>query len=297
MKKYAIAFLLSAGVASVCVGQESPRMMALDSMAATERVFAATSLKIGIRASFLEFFADSALAFAPEPYVFKRAVSKLPPPADPLARTLKWEPIAGDVSASGEMGYLMGPSTMTDHSQPNAPTHYGFYLSVWKKQADGSWKVIIDVGTDATEGITRFFGQKFTPLGNENITAPSTGADTAMMRFELLALDRSFSRSVAAKGLHIAYSEILDPQARAIREGSDPIIGKDSIMAHLPDMVVVDPMNAEVSLAGDLGYTYGAYKSNPNATKPSGYYVRIWKKNQARVWKLVVDKDAPAEEN
>ena len=50
----------------------------------------------------------------------------------------------------------------------------------------------------------------------------------------------------------------------------------------------LDPMDAGVSLAGDLGYTYGAYRTVQGSPEPAGYYVRVWK--------LVVDKMAPGEE-
>ena len=300
MKQLLLLILLVQLSTSIGVCQQ-PKLAsaALDSMAATERAFAATSLKEGIRASFMKFFADSALAFSPEPYVFKEAAAKRPPPANPLARTLRWEPVAGDVSISGDMGYLMGPSTLTDNSQPKATPYYGFYLSVWKKQDDGTWKVIIDIGTQVTEEITRFFGTKFTPLGRGGYVTISQKADPGAARNGLLGMDRSFSRTAAAKNLRSAYTEVLDDSATAIRETVGPIVGKDSIIAFVTrdrKHLLLDPINAGVSRAGDLGYTYGSYKVSADSTKPSGYYVRVWKKTSGSAWKLVVDKDAPVED-
>ena len=299
MKKLLPLILLFYVYPLIGMGQQAHVGGGLDSMVSTERAFAATSLKEGIRASFLKFFEDSALAFSPEPYVFKQAAAKRPPPADPLARTLRWEPVAGDISTSGDMGYLMGPSTLTDNSQPKAPPSYGFYLSVWRKQDDGTWKVIIDIGTTVAKEITRFFGSKFTPLGRDGYITISQRADLAVARNELLGMDRSFSKTATAKNLRSAYADVLDDSARAIRESVGPIAGKDSIIAYVTrhqDHLSLHPINAGVSRAGDLGYTYGSYKIVPDSAKPSGYYVRVWKKTTGNVWKLVVDKDAPAEE-
>jgi ketosteroid isomerase-like protein len=62
-----------------------------------------------------------------------------------------------------------------------------------------------------------------------------------------------------------------------------------------PKHLILDPMRAGISHAGDLGYTYGSYKTAADSARPAGYYVRIWKRNEAGHWKLVVDKEAPVE--
>ena len=298
MKQLLLLFLLAPACACISNAQEKEISAALDSMVATERAFAATSLQVGIRASFVKFFADSALAFSPEPYFFKEAVAKRPPPANPLARTLRWEPVMGDVSASGDMGYLMGPSTLVDNTQPNSPTHYGFYLSVWKRQQDATWKVIIDIGTTVTESIVRFFGRKFTPLGHFAKGRLAHRMDPAAGRDELLGLDRGFGKTASSKSVPSAYEGLLDDSTRAIRENVGPIAGRDSILAFVsrrPGTLLLDPMGSGVSGAGDLGYTYGSYKTVADSTTPSGYYVRVWKRNETGRWKLVVDKEAPVE--
>jgi ketosteroid isomerase-like protein len=61
--------------------------------------------------------------------------------------SLRWEPIGGDIAASGELGYTFGHSTSR---RPNAAgetgDHFGKYVTIWKKQADGGWKVVLDIG-------------------------------------------------------------------------------------------------------------------------------------------------------
>jgi len=56
-----------------------------------------------------------------------------------------WTVNSADVSASGDMGYTLGTfifsATMPDGSNITDP---GKYTTVWKKQADGSWKVAVD---------------------------------------------------------------------------------------------------------------------------------------------------------
>jgi ketosteroid isomerase-like protein len=51
-----------------------------------------------------------------------------------------------DVSKSGELGYTQGPYSMTvSNPKTKAPTtEKGKYLTVYKKQADGTWKAAED---------------------------------------------------------------------------------------------------------------------------------------------------------
>ena len=66
------------------------------------------------------------------------------PPGSP---TLKWEPLKAEVAVSGDLGYTFGRYQRTSiDSLNNESTRYGTYVSVWKKQEDGSWKFVIDAG-------------------------------------------------------------------------------------------------------------------------------------------------------
>jgi len=61
--------------------------------------------------------------------------------------TLTWEPVQADVGASGDLGYTIGhweAHYRTDKGAPASST--GRYLTIWKQQADRSWKVVQDIG-------------------------------------------------------------------------------------------------------------------------------------------------------
>ncbi len=60
---------------------------------------------------------------------------------------LKWEPLKAEVAASGDLGYTFGRyESIALDSLENEVIKYGTYVSVWKKQDDGSWKFVIDAG-------------------------------------------------------------------------------------------------------------------------------------------------------
>src|SRR5262249_45829368 len=91
-------------------------------------------------------FAEDGINFQPHPTNTREAFRKTPPPAPPPPITLNWAPIYGDVSQAGDLGYTTGPYTVEDRSAEKRPARHGMYSSVWKKQADGSWKVVLDLG-------------------------------------------------------------------------------------------------------------------------------------------------------
>jgi ketosteroid isomerase-like protein len=69
---------------------------------------------------------------------FKRAfgeLSKIP------GFSLKWTAEKADVAVSGEMGY----STGTYKATFGPTTDHGKYLTIWRKQSDGSWQVAEDM--------------------------------------------------------------------------------------------------------------------------------------------------------
>jgi ketosteroid isomerase-like protein len=60
---------------------------------------------------------------------------------------LFWIPKKAEVSESADMGWTWGTYIyQAKDEEGNAIKRKGKYLNVWKKQADGSWKVAVDIG-------------------------------------------------------------------------------------------------------------------------------------------------------
>ncbi|MBK6814037.1 MAG: hypothetical protein IPG82_00970 [Saprospiraceae bacterium] len=57
---------------------------------------------------------------------------------------ISWYPLAAEVAASFDLGYTWGNWKYAAIDT----TMYGNYFTVWKKQADGSWKVKLDGGNN-----------------------------------------------------------------------------------------------------------------------------------------------------
>ena len=60
---------------------------------------------------------------------------------------LTWTPVGADISASGDLGFTYGTWEFRSKDKEGKPTvDYGNYTSIWKRQKDGSWKVVLDMG-------------------------------------------------------------------------------------------------------------------------------------------------------
>jgi ketosteroid isomerase-like protein len=65
---------------------------------------------------------------------------------------LTWTPVGADISASGDLGYTYGTFEFRSKDKDGKPTvDHGKYTSIWKKQKDGSWKVVLDMGNASPE--------------------------------------------------------------------------------------------------------------------------------------------------
>ena len=59
---------------------------------------------------------------------------------------LSWSATGAVVSRAGDLGYTIGTFELTvNDAEGNPVTTVGKYVTVWKKQADGQWKVAADI--------------------------------------------------------------------------------------------------------------------------------------------------------
>jgi ketosteroid isomerase-like protein len=141
MKHYCIIILLAAGL-STCV---TP---APDDLIKVDKEFSALSLEKGMKFAFLEYAADSAVLLQRNvmPMVGKKVISDAFESFSDAGFTLSWEPLYADMSQSGDLGYTYG--IYTSFIKADSSVTKGKYVTIWKKQADGSWKFVLDGGNE-----------------------------------------------------------------------------------------------------------------------------------------------------
>jgi uncharacterized protein (TIGR02246 family) len=117
---------------------------------AADRAFAKATATKGVEGWVETFAEDGAMLPAGLPIVRgHKAIRDLMSPAfENEGFKFHWEPEEADIAASGDLGYTIGHYERTvTGPDANASTTTGKYVSIWKRQEDGTWKVVVDLGT------------------------------------------------------------------------------------------------------------------------------------------------------
>ncbi|MCX6233810.1 MAG: DUF4440 domain-containing protein [Bacteroidetes bacterium] len=112
-----------------------------------DRDFSNVSREKGMKASFLEHISDDCVLLRAQqkPIEGRTAIEATFARFSDENSILTWEPLKAVVSESGDLGYTYGiwESKLKDTT---GLVFKGTYLSIWKKNADGKWKVVLDTG-------------------------------------------------------------------------------------------------------------------------------------------------------
>ena len=147
------AAALSALLATGCAVPVPPsKGDATGELLAVDRAFADAARRDGIRAAFLAYA-------APDATMFRDGVGPIGGPAggvEAIAKTfdgappatLEWQPEEAIAAAGGDLGYTWGCWRYTPQ-QGDAKPLVGHYLTVWRRQPDGRWRWLADIGNDA----------------------------------------------------------------------------------------------------------------------------------------------------
>jgi hypothetical protein len=239
-------------------------------VAQTERAFSARCAEIGIRDSFLEYFAADAIHFGPEP---RLAVPDLEREPSSNKVRLTWQPKIIRVASTGQLAVSTGPYVL----QTATNKSFGYYLSIWKRQNDGAWKVAADIGVSGP--IAKDLVDDFQSYQDP----PDQGAPTDLLSYER----EQFSPVI---DLDHIYRSIASPETVFERDNQPPQAGQPEYAVFLYGQ---RNRRAKLSqaggdMSGNLGFTYGT-QSDETATVG---YLRVWALRQSR-WSLVFDVVSP----
>jgi ketosteroid isomerase-like protein len=131
------------------------------------------------------------------------------------------------------------------------------------------------------------------------VARPKAAASTKATAETLKQLEGEFMKAALEKGSQ-GYMSYYADDAVEVPNGGPLIQGKVNIakgMGFLDDknnQLTWTPVGADISAAGDLGYTYGNYEfhSKDKDGKPSvdyGKYTSIWKLQKDGSWKVELD--------
>lgn len=254
-------------------------------LVSTENYFAALAKQKGIKKAFLTVSDDNSIMFRPGPVKVKDYFKDKP---DSLG-TLLWEPAFARIAKSGDWGFTTGPS-IYKKSDTSKIADYGDYVSVWKKNSKGIWKLSVDLGISHKKPASN---PKLVFSNPKNEVYQKQRSDTRLQQREdiVLSSDKLLATILKADNL-IAQTEFLAPESRLLFPGFEPVIGKAKITEFWKKQgfkMSSQPIKADRALSGELAYTYGDAEILQKGIKKNYSYVRIWEVQPGYVWNIVLE--------
>jgi ketosteroid isomerase-like protein len=150
MKKIIVALLLLLCSANNSFATGAKADKNTDLLFRLEANFAADVAKNG-HAAFLTYFAEDGVELVDGGGINSKDDMRKQPPW-PEGTSLAWTPVHAEMAASGDLGYTYGTYVYTaKNKEGKLVANYGKYTSVWKKQKDGQWKVVVDMGNSSPD--------------------------------------------------------------------------------------------------------------------------------------------------
>jgi ketosteroid isomerase-like protein len=240
-----------------------------------ERAFAQAVAQSGITAGFRQFAAPDAVMFLPGPVPAAPELNGARWPGE-----LLWRAQYVAVAPSGDLAVSAGPSLVRGAGRPSG----GFYLTVWKRQPDGSWKFVVDHAVDMPPAVWSALAR---PLVTLNAEPPPGPPSNEGMR----EADGSLNMALP-KGAEAAFGDRLDDQVVLMRTNRPVAQGRRRalmLVADSPPILEASTLGGSRSMDGSLGYTYGRARWAGPAGPKLGYYVRVWRATP-QGWRLLIDQ-------
>jgi ketosteroid isomerase-like protein len=290
MKLLPFLMVLSASVSTLLAQSANPDLQA---MVDAEKAFIEMAKTQNRRDAFLYFLTDSAVTQGPNgPVKGKTRIQQQPVTDDWLHWSVNWSEIA----RSGDFGFNTGPWEYFAKKTDEKPVAYGEFNSVWKKQADGTWKNVLDIGighsAPSKPGSWEVNGF---PLDTPKKQKPQKGIAN-----ELLLIETNFQRFIGQDRV-AAYKSVTVPNSRFMFSGHLPYQGpfsslhrKDSsYLVNCPQVTDYVIMGNETASSHDMGYVYGTANAhvaiNGKTEIKKATFVRVWVKEHPKKWTLELD--------
>ncbi len=273
-------------------GRADDARTALLALVESERAFSRASEARGVKSAFLEFLAADAVVFRPRPASGVEVYNRYPADSPAL---LTWRPEYAEIASSGDLGFTTGPYAFKRSRADAEPAGFGHYISIWRLDPSGPWKVILDIGVTHPRPETS--AEEVELRVNEPVAPRPATPDSGRA---LMDRDREFSRKAERDGCPGAYKAFAADKIRVCRDGAFPstVDGTSAGAASgLPVRLSWEPAASGLSAAGDFGYTYGTAREITegagSGTPPAWSYMRIWRAAADGEWKIALEVMIP----
>jgi len=279
MKKIILAATFI-GYSAFAFAQTAPAQV--NKVVSAEEAFNKLVERKGIKDGFLSVADPEGIVFKPNAVKITDFYSNI----DKQAGKLSWVPKFGRISANGDLAFTAGPYTYTNGKSDDDKV-FGDYVSVWRSDAEGKLKLLIDLGIQHPEPEQEEVTDFKEPTAAR--TAPSKDPFTA--KSIIVNTDKIFNHSLTISAL-ASYKEFLSPEARYYFPGFDPMTGPDVIMKFINNQAIsitAETTDGGRSASNDLAYTYGHARITKGNVVSNYNYVRIWELDKSKKWDILLE--------
>jgi ketosteroid isomerase-like protein len=259
----------------VFTGARAAPTPAVEQILDAEQAFAQAVAQTGIVAAFRRFAAPDAVLFTADPTPAAVALTTARWPGE-----LSWRAQFVGVAGSGDLAFSAGPSLLKTGGESVG----GFYLTVWRRLPDRSWRFVLDHGVDMPAAIFAAAPQPLTVVQTEPPPGPPSQEG---VREADGALNLGLMRQAGT-----AFEARLDDQAILIRTNRPVAVGKRralTLVQSAPPIVEAYTLGAGLSADGTFGYAYGRARWSMTSAMQTGYYVRVWR-STPQGWRLLAEQ-------
>ncbi|GGM83604.1 hypothetical protein GCM10010967_14270 [Dyadobacter beijingensis] len=255
-----------------------------------ERAFAAKAEATDVPTAFLAYLDSAGMIFNGEAAVNGIAEYSKSPKGEAL---LKWYPLIGHVSQAGDLGFTAGPFQYIAERGQDA-VGSGYFFSVWKKNASGVFKVMLDGGVihSQSRNPAEAFRRDPEPQSNTDYRYITPIPKVKDPNAQPWTAEAAFLEA-AGKDVNQAYKQYLAEEVVLLR--SDRPFGKTKAQALAaiaqPDIQSYQFIRSGegISKEGDLAYCFGKVKAMKGGKPVGGFFTRVWQR-RPEGWKIVAEQ-------
>jgi ketosteroid isomerase-like protein len=280
MKRSLLAAIILSGFSLSAISQTK---VEVGTVVSAEENFNKLVERKGIKDGFLAVADPEGIVFKPNAVKindFYNGIDKQP-------GKLSWQPKFARISANGDLGFTAGPYVY-QNGKTDDDKVYGDYVSIWRLDADGKFKLLVDLGIQHPEPEQNVVTD-FKEPDPAKQKAPSK--DPFAGKNILTATDKTFNHSLSLSAL-AAYKEFLSPEARYYFPGFEPMTGTDKILKFLDNegiSISAETVNVGRSTSNDLAYTYGTARIKKGNIVNNYNYVRVWEIDATHKWNMLLE--------
>lgn len=287
--------------ALVLVAGASPLVVLADpavreAVLAADTAFAALSTERGAQQGFQAYVASDGIVFRPTAV----AAGEWFATHEQASGRLEWSPAAAAVDCAGGLAVTTGPWRYRNPEGGDPVA--GHYLSLWRKDENGEWSVVLDHGVDQERDAVAASGLQ---PGLDALWPAAAARDcpkaAAANAKALAKADGQLNAAIRSKGIDVALRRYAHAWAVAYRDDAVPgPLAADWPADGLALGSRVQGRNqATIATAGsDMGYTYGEIVEPAQrriAPRTRAVYVRVWV-HDGLDWRLGLDMLTPLPE-